>query len=319
MLFLPVSSIICRSRALILHSLGEKSVCQGPSCTPIGGSPAPLGACAMSPRQVNGAFNCLHTSSSSSSSLISVNVEERFGKQNPLKNLVAVSDATCIAARIRPVCKCKKRKLVRATSVSHFSRKPLKPLTVKCCCEWPNSCILCSCKASLQTIDPDTMSLEERIALLDSGVHPILSLSHGNPLHLHFETLLREHRLHSLLSHELKTLKISHSGKKPYPTDSVFPKLHSSLLLASLKLSKTDFEVKVHCSKGEGSSKEYPVTAFLFPVLRHINMVLCTTHRPCTQRLLQPLLPAKPLSLAAWPRQPQKEEKQNVPATSTTL
>ncbi|XP_075562630.1 KAT8 regulatory NSL complex subunit 1-like [Pelecanus crispus] len=219
----------------LTQSLGNPA-CRSPSCTPISGSPAPLRACAMSPRQANGVFNCLPTGSSGSSSLISVNVEERFGKQSPINNPVAVSDNTCVAARIRPVCKHKKRKLVRATSVSHFGRKPLKPLTVKCSCEWPNSCILCSCKASVQTIDPDTMSLEERIALLDSGFHPVLSLSHGNPLHLHFETLLREDRLHRLLSHGLKTLKLSHFGKKEDPTNSAFPKLHSSLLLASCSL-----------------------------------------------------------------------------------
>ncbi|XP_052665147.1 KAT8 regulatory NSL complex subunit 1-like isoform X3 [Harpia harpyja] len=213
------------------QSLG-KTMCQSPSCTPISGSSAPLRACVTSPRQVNRVFNCWHTGSSSSTSLISVNVAERFGKPNPL-NLVSVLDNTCIAARIRPVCKYNKRKLVRATSVSYFSRKPLKPLTVKCSCEWPSSCILCSCKTSVQTIDPDTMSLGERVALLDSGFHPILSLSHGNPLHLHFETLLREDGLPRLLSRELRTLKMSHFGKKQDPTNSMFPKLHSSLLHAS--------------------------------------------------------------------------------------
>ncbi|XP_029863974.1 KAT8 regulatory NSL complex subunit 1-like isoform X4 [Aquila chrysaetos chrysaetos] len=216
----------------LTQSLG-KTMCQSPSCTPISGSSAPLRACVTSPRQVNRVFTCWCTGSSSSSSLISVNVAERFGKANPLNNLVSVLDNTCIAARIRPVCKYNKRKLVRATSVSHFSRKPLKPLTVKCSCEWPSSCILCSCKASVQTIDPDTMSLEERVALLDSGFHPILSLSHGNPLHLHFETLLREDGLPRLLSRELRTLKMSCFGKKQDPTNSTFPKLHSSLLDAS--------------------------------------------------------------------------------------
>ncbi|XP_072711036.1 KAT8 regulatory NSL complex subunit 1-like isoform X3 [Ciconia boyciana] len=227
----------------LTQSLGNP-MCQSPSCTPLSGSPAPLRACATSPCQVNGLFNC-------SSSLISVNAEERFGKENPL---VAASDNTCIAARIRPVCTYKKRKLVRATSVSHFSRKPLKPLTMKCSCEWPHSCILCSCKASVQTIDPATMSLEERIALLDSGFHPILSLSHGNPLHLHFETLLREDGLDRLLSHELKTLKMSHFGKKQDPTNSVFPKLRSSLLLASRSL----FEGRRQL--GGTSSHSFPVS-----------------------------------------------------------
>ncbi|XP_029863972.1 KAT8 regulatory NSL complex subunit 1-like isoform X2 [Aquila chrysaetos chrysaetos] len=238
----------------LTQSLG-KTMCQSPSCTPISGSSAPLRACVTSPRQVNRVFTCWCTGSSSSSSLISVNVAERFGKANPLNNLVSVLDNTCIAARIRPVCKYNKRKLVRATSVSHFSRKPLKPLTVKCSCEWPSSCILCSCKASVQTIDPDTMSLEERVALLDSGFHPILSLSHGNPLHLHFETLLREDGLPRLLSRELRTLKMSCFGKKQDPTNSTFPKLHSSLLDAS----RAVFEGRRQL---EGtSSRSFPVSS----------------------------------------------------------
>nr|XP_047909299.1 KAT8 regulatory NSL complex subunit 1-like [Anser cygnoides] len=107
---------------------------------------------------------------------------------------------------------------------------------MKCRCEWPNSCILCSCKTSPQSIDPGTTSLGEQIALLDSGFHPILSLPHGNPLHLHFETLLREDRWRRLLSHKLETLKMSSFGKKQDPTTSAFPKLASSLLLASCLL-----------------------------------------------------------------------------------
>ncbi|XP_064361685.1 KAT8 regulatory NSL complex subunit 1-like isoform X2 [Dromaius novaehollandiae] len=227
----------------LTQSLGNP-MCQSPSCTPISGSPGPPKACTTSPRQVNGVFNCLHAGSSGSNSLIILNAEEILGKQKQLHNLLpasSISDNTCVAARIRPICKYKKRKLVRATSVSHLSRKPLKPLTMKCSCEWPHSCILCSCKTSLQTVDPDTMSLGERIALLDSGFHPILSLSHGNPLHLHFETLLREDRL---LSCKLTALKMSHFGKQQDPPGSLFPKLHSSLLSVSSSLFKGERQLE---------------------------------------------------------------------------
>ncbi|XP_042658143.1 KAT8 regulatory NSL complex subunit 1-like [Tyto alba] len=210
-------------------------MCPSPSCTPISGSPEHLRGSTMSPWQVNGVFNCLCTGSSDSRSLMGVNVEGRFGKQTPLR--------VCMTARICSVCKYKKRKLVRAPSVSHFSSKPLKPLAVKCSCEWPNSCVLCSCKASVQTIV--TLSLEERVALLDSGFHTILSLSHGNPIHLYFETLLRGDGLHRLLSHELRTLKMSCLGKKQDPTNGTFPKQHSWLLLASHKLSKMELELKL--------------------------------------------------------------------------
>ncbi|KAL8164696.1 UNVERIFIED_CONTAM: hypothetical protein K2H54_002704 [Gekko kuhli] len=138
-------------------------------------------------------------------------------------------DNSCVAARIRPVCKYRKRRLVRASTVSHLSRKPLKPLTQKCNCEHPSSCISCDCKSSVQTVDPATMSVEERVALLDPGFHPILSFSHGRPLHIHFEALLREdHRL----SHKLKTLRMTHWGMKDFTSND------SSSLSASGSLLK---------------------------------------------------------------------------------
>ncbi|XP_025945501.1 KAT8 regulatory NSL complex subunit 1-like [Apteryx rowi] len=267
----------------LTQSVGNP-MCQSPSCAPIRGSPGPPKACTTSPRQVNGVFNCLHTGSSGSSSLISLSVEEILGKQNQLRNLVPTSptsDSTCVAARIRPICKYKKRRLVRATSVSHLSRKPLKPLTMKCSCEWPNSCILCSCKPSIQTVDPDTMSLGERIALLDSGFHPILSLSHGNPLHLHFETLLREDRLHRLLSRKLTALKMSRFGKRQDPASSLFPKLRSSLLSASSSLFKGERQL-------EGTySHSFPVSspqAHTYSPLHHSPSLSPETPTPsCSQ------------------------------------
>ncbi|XP_028605798.2 KAT8 regulatory NSL complex subunit 1-like isoform X2 [Podarcis muralis] len=188
-------------------------VCQSPSCTPINGSPEPPKAC-TSPHQVNGISNCFNTCSTSNSQ-DDVDANRILKKPKQLNNSLPATlsslDNSCVAARIRPICRYRKRRLVRVSAVSHLSRKPQKPLSMKCNCERPNSCILCDCKASVQTIDPETMSLEERVALLDSGFHPILSFSHGNPLHLHFEALLREdHRL----SHKLKTLKIPQWGLK---------------------------------------------------------------------------------------------------------
>ncbi|CAI5789299.1 Hypothetical predicted protein [Podarcis lilfordi] len=188
-------------------------VCQSPSCTPINGSPEPPKAC-TSPHQVNGISNCFNTCSTSNSQ-DDVDANRILTKPKQLNNSLPATlsslDNSCVAARIRPICRYRKRRLVRVSAVSHLSRKPQKPLSMKCNCERPNSCILCDCKASVQTIDPETMSLEERVALLDSGFHPILSFSHGNPLHLHFEALLREdHRL----SHKLKTLKIPQWGLK---------------------------------------------------------------------------------------------------------
>ncbi|XP_074982192.1 KAT8 regulatory NSL complex subunit 1 isoform X2 [Caretta caretta] len=236
-------NIVEKQSSRLTQSLGNP-MCQSPSCTPISGSPGPPKACTSS-RQVNGKINCLHTSHSNNISLASLEAEEIL-KQKRLDSLAtvpSVPDNSCVAARIRPICRYKKRKLVRANTVSLLSKKPQKPLTMKCSCEWPSTCILCGCKTSIQAIDPDTMSLEERIALLDSGFHPILSFSHGKPLHLYLETLLRDDRQHRL-SHKLKALKMSHFGKKPQDLTNVFPKLGLSPFSASSSLFKGERQLK---------------------------------------------------------------------------
>ncbi|KAH0627688.1 hypothetical protein JD844_003794 [Phrynosoma platyrhinos] len=186
-------------------------VCQNPTCTPINGSPEPPKAC-TSPHQVNGINNCFNPGSASNSQ-DGVDPDRILKKSKQLNNTLPPTpsslDNSCVAARIRPICRYRKRRLVRVSAVSHLSRKSQKPLNMKCNCEQPKSCILCECKASVQTIDPETMSLEERVALLDSGFHPILSFSHGNPLHLHFEALLRENH-----SNKIKNLKTPSCGLK---------------------------------------------------------------------------------------------------------
>ncbi|KAJ7322566.1 hypothetical protein JRQ81_018853 [Phrynocephalus forsythii] len=206
------------------------------SCAPINGSPEPPKAC-KSPHQVNGISNCFATGSTSNSQ-DGVNADKILQKpkqrNNALPPDVAAAAATttttafdnsCVAARIRPICRYRKRRLVRVSAISHLSRKLQRPLSLKCHCEQPNSCILCDCKAPVRTIDPETMSLQERVALLDSGFHPILSFSHGNPLHLHFQALLREdHRL----NHKVKNPKTLHCGLKDLTNNLGCPPLSAS-------------------------------------------------------------------------------------------
>ncbi|XP_039225506.1 KAT8 regulatory NSL complex subunit 1-like isoform X2 [Crotalus tigris] len=171
-------------------------VCQNPSCAPINGSPEPPKTC-TTPHQVNGISNCLSAVTSGGGSPPEGSAPDRHLKRpapanHSLPAVASALDSSCVAARIRPICRYKKRRLVRIHSVAHLNRKPPKPLSLRCSCEQPNSCVLCEFKASLPALRPDTLSLEERIALLDAGFHPILSFPHGNPLHLHIEALLRE-------------------------------------------------------------------------------------------------------------------------------
>nr|XP_056713149.1 KAT8 regulatory NSL complex subunit 1-like [Euleptes europaea] len=206
-------------------------VCQSPSCTPINGAPEPPKA-STSPHQVNGISNCFNPCSMKSSSQDGADAGQVLKKPKQLNNgwpaAPSPPGSSCVAARIRPVCSYRKRRLVRVSAVSHLSRKPQKPLTQRCNCEHPASCILCECKASIQTLEPETMSLEERVALLDSAFHPILSFSHGRPLHLHLEALLREdHRL----SHNLKTLRMPQWGLKDFTSNCSSPLSASGSLL----------------------------------------------------------------------------------------
>ncbi|XP_073191030.1 KAT8 regulatory NSL complex subunit 1-like isoform X3 [Lepidochelys kempii] len=241
-------NIVEKQSSRLTQSLGNP-MCQSPSCTPISGSPGPPKACTSS-RQVNGKINCLHTSHSNNISLASLEAEEIL-KQKRLDSLATVPsipDNSCVAARIRPICRYKKRKLVRANTVSLLSKKPQKPLTMKCSCEWPSTCILCGCKTSIQAIDPDTMSLEERIALLDSGFHPILSFSHGSLFkgerqlkgtdnHSLLVSGSQAHK-HSPLMHHLPSLYLE---TPPAPSSSQFPSAGNSTMLSSKKR-------KVECS-----------------------------------------------------------------------
>ncbi|EMP29581.1 hypothetical protein UY3_13300 [Chelonia mydas] len=116
-------NIVEKQSSRLTQSLGNP-MCQSPSCTPISGSPGPPKACTSS-RQVNGKINCLHTSRSNNISLASLEAEEILKKKrlDSLATVPSVPDNSCVAARIRPICRYKKRKLVRANTVSLLSKK----------------------------------------------------------------------------------------------------------------------------------------------------------------------------------------------------
>lgn len=87
--------------------------------------------------------------------------------------------------RTLPLNSMRKRKLVRSmNALSGATRKAAKYSTVQCSCNglpdivWP--CVLCNGRYSyLHVIDTDCMPLFERVALLDSSCHSVLSLNNG--------------------------------------------------------------------------------------------------------------------------------------------
>ncbi|XP_020854863.1 KAT8 regulatory NSL complex subunit 1-like isoform X2 [Phascolarctos cinereus] len=204
----------------LMQSLGSPMY-PTPSFYPINGASG-LPKDHTATHHINGVINCSRSNSLDSNSHTEETLSKRKRLDSPATSL-SPYDSSCIAARIRPLCRYRKRKLLRTNSVSYLSRKPQKPLTMKCSCEWPHACILCECKTSIKPIDVETMTLKERIAVLDSGFHPILSLPHGSPLHLHFEALLKEDRL------TYEALKMSPLIKGSRVLTATYPVLTPSL------------------------------------------------------------------------------------------
>lgn len=187
----------------------ENVACQNPPTTPVCDSPGSQ----KTSRQVNGLINCVRVSCNGSAE----DPDEVLGKKRRVDTpsaSPALSDSTCVAARTRPLRGHKKRSLVRSSDVSSLSRKPQKPLSAKCGCDPPTTCILCGCKTYAKTSHPSTMALNEQIALMDPCYHPILSFPYDTPFHLHFQSLLKEDRQFRV-SNKLKILKLSQLAKKP--------------------------------------------------------------------------------------------------------
>ena len=94
----------------------------------------------------------------------------------------------------------RKRRLVRtslltAPNAPAGSRKIPRHSTVRCCCVLSriyNPCVLCGGKNNyLLPVDPDGMTIKERIGLIDRGFHPVLSLPQDIPLSAHVDSLLK--------------------------------------------------------------------------------------------------------------------------------
>ena len=95
-----------------------------------------------------------------------------------------VIDSTCQAARCRPVRSYRKRKLLRTTGLHQLSRKAARLSKVKCHCYPPSMpCAMCGGRYNnCHSLDSDVMPLHERVSLLDTAFHPVLSFSQGKSL-----------------------------------------------------------------------------------------------------------------------------------------
>lgn len=113
------------------------------------------------------------------------------------------AEACCSSSRTRPLASggqsasaFRRRRLIRATQAqSGRKASRLASSTVRCCCVMSricNPCVLCNGKNNyLLPVDPDGMTVRERVALTDRGFHPVLSLDQDIPLGAHVDSLLK--------------------------------------------------------------------------------------------------------------------------------
>ncbi|XP_048470658.1 KAT8 regulatory NSL complex subunit 1 isoform X2 [Rhincodon typus] len=187
-------------------------------------------------KPVNGVVNSVHSLLPDNSSTDSSDAEELLNKKQRLNMLPVPPDSTCIAARVRPLLTCKKRRLIRPNNIQPLTRKTQRPLAVRCNCDVTTSCIMCGSKNSESFENCYDMPMSERLALLDPCLHPVLSISDDIPLSMHFQPVLKGHWQNKSLDKNKtsKKLSLKHKGlltaNLPDPSRRARQKLTNSVI-----------------------------------------------------------------------------------------
>uniref|UniRef100_A0A8C4QEK0 PEHE domain-containing protein n=1 Tax=Eptatretus burgeri TaxID=7764 RepID=A0A8C4QEK0_EPTBU len=165
-----------------------------------GGLVTPHSSCFISPghsrcttpqQPTNGLSSCPQCGANDCSSCAkSSDMENCVASGNVEQPSASFHDTTHVAARTLPVQDVRHRLVLRC---SQATCKAQCPVTPQCTCDWPTCCIVrCSGNVSRITLDPEAIPLHERVGLLCPSFHPVLSLSHEIPLHIHLNALLRQ-------------------------------------------------------------------------------------------------------------------------------
>ncbi|XP_034991632.2 KAT8 regulatory NSL complex subunit 1 isoform X1 [Zootoca vivipara] len=161
-------------------------------CSSVGNTPESLPAktCGV-PRPVNGVINALQPGLTEHAQGDSSDADELLRKKQRLNVASSTADGTCVAARTRPVLSCKKRRLVRPSSLVPLSKKVHRNSMGWCSCDVNPLCALCGTRSSVPPEIQYEAPLMERLSQLDSCIHPVLSFPDDVPMSLHFQSMLK--------------------------------------------------------------------------------------------------------------------------------
>ncbi|XP_058055651.1 uncharacterized protein LOC131207059 [Anopheles bellator] len=121
------------------------------------------------------------------------------GSSKPLNSELGATDeeeAIPSCSRTRPYnrSKFRKRKLMQTPNLHIISKRAARPSNIKCGCQWPlQPCALCTGRPdpTAPRDPPTTMPFAERVALLDSSYHPVLSFPGEISHSIHLEAIMR--------------------------------------------------------------------------------------------------------------------------------
>nr|XP_046161044.1 KAT8 regulatory NSL complex subunit 1 isoform X1 [Oncorhynchus gorbuscha]XP_046161045.1 KAT8 regulatory NSL complex subunit 1 isoform X1 [Oncorhynchus gorbuscha]XP_046161046.1 KAT8 regulatory NSL complex subunit 1 isoform X1 [Oncorhynchus gorbuscha] len=225
----------------VMQECGSDGGAEGPGSV----ETSPRKGCA-SGRQVNGIINSLRPVSPEGS-----DPEEQLRKQQqnqPLPQLLcSPQDDTCVSARTRPLLSCKRRRLVRPSTVTNLNRKGQR-LSVpgpRCGCEVNPQCLTCGGRTLSSSDVQYERPLLERLSQFDPCVHPILSLTDDVAMSLHLQRVLKSHwnsrPLEKIKPLKKSSLKHKLSVGRPHdPSASFTPKDKHKMtnsLLSTVRLS----------------------------------------------------------------------------------
>uniref|UniRef100_A0A8C5X5X2 KAT8 regulatory NSL complex subunit 1 n=1 Tax=Malurus cyaneus samueli TaxID=2593467 RepID=A0A8C5X5X2_9PASS len=206
--------------------------------------PKPCGA----PRPVNGVINTLQPGLAEHAQGDGQEAEELLQKKQRLS--LAPSDGTCVAARTRPVLSCKKRRLVRPSTIMPLSKKAHRSSLARCSCDVNPSCALCGTRSPSSLEIQYDAPLLERLAQLDSCIHPVLSFPDGDardvPTSLHFQSMLKSQWQNKPYEKTKPPKKLSLKHRAPVPPSLADParkdrhKLVNSFFTAAMLKHHTD-------------------------------------------------------------------------------